>query len=213
MKEKYESLSLTALRDVAKARGLRGISTLKKAELVQAMLAEDEKDSVKEVKEEIKSEKSGTMDIEQLDSGLTANGILEVMPDGYGFIRSENYLPGENDVYVSPSQIRRFNLKTGDIISGNTRIKTQSEKFSALLYVTRINGIHPAEASKRRDFGDLTPIFPNERLRLENEKSSVAMRVADLLSPIGKGQGNDRISSESRKNNTFERSSAFRTEE
>ena len=188
MKEKYESLSLTALRDVAKARGLRGISTLKKAELVQAMLAEDEKDSVKEVKEEIKSEKSGTMDIEQLDSGLTANGILEVMPDGYGFIRSENYLPGENDVYVSPSQIRRFNLKTGDIISGNTRIKTQSEKFSALLYVTRINGIHPAEASKRRDFGDLTPIFPNERLRLENEKSSVAMRVADLLSPIGKGQ-------------------------
>ena len=147
MKEKYESLSLTALRDVAKARGLRGISTLKKAELVEAMLAEDEKDSVKEVKEEIKSEKSGTMDIEQLDSGLTANGILEVMPDGYGFIRSENYLPGENDVYVSPSQIRRFNLKTGDIISGNTRIKTQSEKFSALLYVTRINGIHPAEAS------------------------------------------------------------------
>ena len=85
MKEKYESLSLTALRDVAKARGLRGISTLKKAELVEAMLAEDEKDSVKEVKEEIKSEKSGTMDIEQLDSGLTANGILEVMPDGYGF--------------------------------------------------------------------------------------------------------------------------------
>ena len=84
-------------------------------------------------------------DIGQLDSGQTVKGILEVMSDGYGFIRSANYLPGENDVYVSPSQIRRFNLKTGDIIEGNTRIKTQSEKFSALLYLTKINGFTPAQ--------------------------------------------------------------------
>ena len=98
-------------------------------------------------------------------------GVLQtefrVLPDGYGFIRCENYLPGENDVYVSPSQIRRFNLKTGDIITGNTRIKTQSEKFSALLYVSTINGLRPAEAVKRHNFEDLTPIFPNQRISLE----------------------------------------------
>ena len=103
-------------------------------------------------------------DIDRLDSGITAHGILEVMPDGYGFIRCENYLPGDNDVYVSPSQIRRFNLKTGDILEGNTRIKTQQEKFSALLYLSKINDIHPAVAARRPNFEDLTPIFPNERL-------------------------------------------------
>ncbi len=188
MREKYESLSLTVLRDLAKARELKGISTMKKADIIELMLLEDEKDKTKEVREEVKNEKAGTIDIEQLDSGISAHGILEVLPDGYGFIRSANYLPGENDVYVSPSQIRRFGLKTGDIISGNTRIKTQQEKFSALLYVTKINGMHPMEASKRANFEDMTPIFPDERLRLENGKSSVAMRIVDLLSPIGKGQ-------------------------
>ena len=127
-------------------------------------------------------------DIDRLDSGVTAHGILEVMPDGYGFIRCENYLPGDNDVYVSPSQIRRFNLKTGDILEGNTRIKTQQEKFSALLYLSRINGINPAVAARRPNFEDLTPIFPNERLSLECGRSSTAMRIMDLLSPIGKGQ-------------------------
>lgn len=188
MKEKYESLPLATLRDLARARGLKGISTLKKAELIEVMLEEDEKDNVKEVKEEIKSEKAGAVDIEQLDSGNTVNGILEVMSDGYGFIRSKNYLPGEDDVYVSPSQIRRFGLKTGDILTGNTRVKTQSEKFSALLYLTKINGLVPAEASRRRNFEDMTPIFPNERLSLETGRTSTAMRVMDLLSPIGKGQ-------------------------
>ena len=188
MREKYESLSLAALRDIAKARKLRGVSTMKKSELIELMLEQDEKDKAKEVKEEIKNEKGGMADIEQLDSGVLAHGIIEVLPDGYGFIRSDNYLPGENDVYVSPSQIRRFGLKTGDIISGNTRIKTQAEKFSALLYLTKINGVSPSEATKRVNFEDLTPIFPNERLRLENGQSSTAMRIVDLLSPIGKGQ-------------------------
>ena len=188
MREKYESLSLVSLRDVSKARGLKGVSTMKKADIVDLMLAEDEKDKAKEVKEEIKNEKAGVTDIDQLDSGITAHGILEVLQDGYGFIRCENYLPGENDVYVAPSQIRKFGLKTGDIITGNTRIKSQQEKFSALLYVTKINGVHPSEAMQRTNFEDMTPIFPNERLRLENGKSSVAMRVVDLLSPIGKGQ-------------------------
>ena len=180
MREKYESLSLAALRDIAKARKLKGVSTMKKSELIELMLEQDEKDKVKEVKEEIKNEKAGVADIEQLDSGMAAHGIIEVLPDGYGFIRSDNYLPGENDVYVSPSQIRRFGLKTGDIISGNTRI--------ALLYLTKINGVSPSEATKRANFEDMTPIFPNERLRLENGQSSTAMRIVDLLSPIGKGQ-------------------------
>ena len=188
MREKYESLSLSVLRDLAKARELKGTSTMKKSEIIELMLAEDEKDRTKEVKEEIRTEKAGVIDIEQLDSGESAHGILEVLPDGYGFIRSDNYLPGESDVYVAPSQIRRFGLKTGDIISGNTRVKTQQEKFSALLFVTKINGVHPTEAMKRQNFEDMTPIFPDERLRLENGKSSVAMRVVDLISPIGKGQ-------------------------
>ena len=188
MREKYESLPLTSLKEIAKARGLKGVSTMKKADIIELMLKKDEQDKAEEAKEEVKSEKTGVIDIEELDSGITAQGILEVLPDGYGFIRSDNYLPGENDVYVSPSQIRRFNLKTGDILTGNTRIKTQSEKFSALLYLTTVNGMRPAEAARRTNFEDMTPIFPNERLRLEHPKSSTAMRIVDLLSPIGKGQ-------------------------
>ncbi len=124
----------------------------------------------------------------ELDSGIEASGILEVMPDGYGFIRCENYLPGENDVYVAPSQIRRFGLKTGDILKGNKRIKTQQEKFSALLFVRSINGYSPEEASRRMNFEDMTPIFPNKRIGLETPGCSVAMRVMDLVSPVGKGQ-------------------------
>lgn len=122
--------------------------------------------------------------------GDPAEGILEVLPEGYGFIRCANYLPGENDVYVSPSQIRRFNLKTGDILTGTKRIKTQNEKFSALLYVKQINGLSPQEAITRKNFEDLTPIFPNQRIRLEvaNRKASLAMRVCDMIAPIGKGQ-------------------------
>ncbi len=128
------------------------------------------------------------IDNPELDSGISAHGILEVMPDGYGFIRCANYLPGENDVYVSPSQIRKFGLKTGDIVQGNTRVKTQQEKFSALLYIRSINGCHPSEILRRSNFEDLTPIFPNERIRLETDRSAVAMRIMDVVSPIGKGQ-------------------------
>ncbi len=292
MREKYESLSVAALKDLAKARGLRNMSALKKAEVVDAMIAEDRRlEQIKRQQEEAvkaepaqektqepgrtpgseRTERARRMnrvermerpergeraermersehgeraeptersergerperierterterpqrmmhresrdtraqaaranaaaeeeDFDQsdqvnssLDSGVTADGILEVMPDGYGFIRCENYLPGENDVYVSPSQIRRFRLKTGDIVCGNTRVKTQSEKFSALLYITTINGYPPSVAARRKNFEDLTPIFPNERLHLETNRSGLAMRIVDLVSPIGKGQ-------------------------
>ena len=115
-------------------------------------------------------------------------GILEKLSDGYGFIRSDNYLPGEDDVYVSPSQIRKFNLKTGDIIKGKTRKNNPNDKYGALLLIETINGFSTEEASKRKNFEDLTPIFPNERIKLETENSSVAMRLVDLFSPIGKGQ-------------------------
>ena len=192
MREKYESLPLATLKDLAKARGLKGVSALKKAEVIELMLEEDERERQAD-RETVKEMSANTgdkdiHDIDKLDSGIKANGILEVMPDGYGFIRSANYLPGENDVYVSPSQIRKFNLKTGDILEGNTRIKTQQEKFSALLYLTKINELDPMKAVRRSNFEDMTPIFPDERLRLETGKTSTAMRIVDLLSPIGKGQ-------------------------
>lgn len=127
-------------------------------------------------------------EFKELDSGMQATGILEVMPDGFGFIRSENYMPGDNDVYVAPSQIRRFGLKTGDIICGNTRVKTQTEKFSALLYLKSVNGYDTNTISKRSNFEDMTPIFPEEKLKFETSTSSVAMRIMDLMSPVGKGQ-------------------------
>ena len=192
MREKYESLPLATLKELAKARGLKGISTMKKAELIELMLKEDEKEK-KASQENVKEMSANTgdrelHDIDKLDSGVVANGILEVMPDGYGFIRSDNYLPGDHDVYVSPSQIRKFNLKTGDILEGHTRIKTQQEKFSALLYLSKINDMDPMKAIHRKNFEDMTPIFPDERMRLESGQTSTAMRIVDLLSPIGKGQ-------------------------
>lgn len=212
MKEKYESLSANVLRELAKARGIKGISAMRKEQLVERMLEEDRKEKMKDLspeegeapkvsgdpaeerpgtsheKEGEKSAEDAKYEHRQLDSGQVAEGILEVMPDGFGFIRSHNYLPGDNDVYVSPSQIRRFNMKTGDILKGNTRIKNQGEKFSALLYVTAINGLHPNESTRRCNFEDMTPIFPNRRLRLERAGSSLAMRIMDLVSPVGKGQ-------------------------
>ena len=159
MREKYESLALADLKAVAKARGIKGTSTMKKAEIVALMLAEDEKDKAagKEVTvRSVVSAKRENGEEEkfpaELDSGITASGILEVMSDGFGFIRCENYLPGENDVYVAPSQIRRFGLKTGDILEGNTRVKTQNEKFSALLYLKTVNGYTIEELGKRVKF-------------------------------------------------------------
>ena len=147
---------------------------------------------VRESRPEPRSDASGIagQDMAELDSGIEANGILEVMPDGFGFIRCENFLPGDNDVYVAPSQIRRFNMKTGDIIRGSRRVKSATEKFAALLYVKTINGYPTSVVERRPNFEDLTPIFPNQRLNLEvrGGKNTTAMRVMDLLAPIGKGQ-------------------------
>ena len=161
----------------------------RRQEIERKNLQENQEQEEKKKQDDKPRQENGMKsELASLDSGAKADGILEVMPDGYGFIRCENYLPGENDVYVSPSQIRRFNLKTGDILVGNIRVKTQNEKYSALLYVESVNGYKPYDAQKRKNFEDLTPIFPNERIRLETQGAPVSMRMVDLLSPIGKGQ-------------------------
>ena len=199
-KERYESLALQNLKEIAKNRGMKKISTLKKAELIEALLKKDEEDAIalaaqnggRIPKTEQKKPDAPIIHknefASELDSGQIANGILEVMPDGYGFIRCANYLPGDNDIYVAPSQIRRFGLKTGDIVRGNIRVKTQGEKFGALLFVKSVNGMKPEEATKRYNFEDMTPIFPDDRIRLEKPGAGISMRVMDLLSPVGKGQ-------------------------
>lgn len=189
----YKNMTLQQLRAAAKEKGWKGISTLKKEQLMAKLMetetsAQQESEMHPSETEKGRLENGMKSELASLDSGVKADGILEVMPDGYGFIRCENYLPGENDVYVSPSQIRRFNLKTGDILIGNIRVKTQNEKYSALLYVESVNGYKPYDAQKRKSFEDLTPIFPNERIRLETPGAPVSMRMVDLLSPIGKGQ-------------------------
>ena len=199
-KERYESLALQNLREIAKKRGMKKISTLKKADLIDALLKKDEEDAAQLAAQNggriprAEQKKPDTPIVHknempsELDSGQLANGILEVMPDGYGFIRCANYLPGDNDIYVAPSQIRRFNLKTGDIVKGNIRVKTQGEKFGALLFVKSVNEMKPEEANKRYNFEDMTPIFPEERIRLEKPGAGVSMRVMDLMCPVGKGQ-------------------------
>ncbi len=205
MREKFESLSLTVLRDLAKSVGIKGVSAMKKEQLVDALVAKEEEQTKEatansersvaqndkgrsEEGDKGKSDEKAEAIMAELDRGIAASGMLEVMPDGYGFIRCENFLPGENDVYVAPSQIRRFGLKTGDIVEGNTRIKTQNEKFSALLYIKRINGYTPEVAQKRGNFEDMTPIFPDEKIKLDIPGAPISMRIMDLISPVGKGQ-------------------------
>ena len=130
-----------------------------------------------------------TTDMRDLESGEIAEGILEIMPDGFGFIRCENFLPGDNDVYVSPAQIKKFGLRTGDVVSGMKKIKTATEKFAALLYINTVNSTPVDELGERPNFEDLTPVFPDVRIHLAtNETKSKAMRIVDLLAPIGKGQ-------------------------
>lgn len=211
MREKYESLPAAVLKDLAKAREIKGSYRMKKEELVEAMLLEDEKDKEREAAKEKANVEQVKPAAEQAkpvaeqakpsgeqaptektpphyDDAKPANGILECLQEGYGFIRCENYMPGENDVYVSPSQIRKFNLKTGDIIVGKTRKNNPTDKFGALLFIETINGYSPDVASRRPNFENLTPIFPDERIRLERPGCPVSMRIVDLLSPIGKGQ-------------------------
>ena len=177
----FENLSLADLKEKAKEFGIKNISKLKKEELISLL------------KEEGKNKES-TQNLSDSGYKLTSEGdefvegILEVLPDGYGFLRGENYLPTPKDVYISPVQIKRFRLDTGDKVKGIKRTPKEGEKFPALIYVGEVNGEHPEKAMKRPRFDDLTPIYPNKRLNLETTPSEYTMRLMDLLSPIGKGQ-------------------------
>ena len=183
MENEYNNKTLAELREIAKDLGVKNITKYKKQELIEEILTK-ENDTENNSSEKTKVPSS----IEQLDSGIVEEGVLEVLVDGYGFLRSENYLPGTKDIYVSPSQIRRFNLKTGDLVKGNIRIPKEGEKFSALLYVKEVNGDNPEVAAKRPNFEDLTPIYPTEKLHLEYDQLDLSTRLIDLIAPIGKGQ-------------------------
>ena len=174
----FEDLSLLELKNKAKEKGIKNLSKLKKEEIIN-ILNEEEKNDTKSIENGYKLTNEGDEFVK---------GILEVLPDGYGFLRGENYLPTPKDVYISPIQIKRFRLNTGDMIKGIKRIPKEGEKFPALIYVGEVNGEHPENAMKRRSFDDLTPIYPNERIKLETTPNEYTMRLMDLLSPIGKGQ-------------------------
>ena len=184
----FEEMSINDLKQLAKEKGLKNISKLKKNELIE-MLKEDDSNN-----EEIK--RMDNLQNNEDDSGYKitnegdtiSEGILEVMPDGFGFLRGDNYLSTNKDVYVSPTQIRRFKLDTGDYVKGITRNPKEGEKFPALIYVIEVNNDHPEKCMKRKSFDDLIPIYPNKRIRLETTPNSYTMRLMDLLCPIGKGQ-------------------------
>ena len=225
------NMTLSDLREKAKNLGLKGVTKYRKAQLIEFIEKETEKETAAktETKPETKTvaktegkpaettaakpnvENTNSSDndstdknirprretqtksewaanMEQLNSGVIEEGVLEVLADGYGFLRMDNYLPGPRDIYISPSQIRRFNLKTGDLVRGNIRISKENEKFSALLLVKSVNGDDPELSAKRPSFDTLTPIYPKERLTLETKKEELSTRLIDLLAPIGKGQ-------------------------
>lgn len=176
----YSELSLIELREIAKQKGIGSVTRYKKAELID-LLEKVEPQSIPVVDDKPSY-------LEELDSGNVGEGILEVLADGYGFLRMDNYLPGTKDIYVAPSQIRRFNLKTGDRVKGKIRIPKENEKFSALLFLTAVNGDKPEIAQRRPNFEDLTPVFPTENLYLETYAKELSTRLIDLIAPIGKGQ-------------------------
>ena len=184
-----EELSLTELKEKAKNEGIKNTSKFRKEELIsilkekseQVEYESTEKNSFKEVitEEGYKLTSEGDEVVE---------GILEVLPDGYGFLRGENYLPTPKDVYVSPVQIKRFRLDSGDKVRGIKRTPKEGEKFPALIFVGAVNGEHPENAMRRRSFDDLIPIYPQDRIKLETTQNEYTMRIMDLLCPIGKGQ-------------------------
>ncbi len=184
----FEELTLAELKEIAKEREVKNISKLKKEDLIEILSKETDTMQNEEVKKEKNpSAISGGYKLTN-EGDEFVEGILEVLPDGYGFLRGDNYLPTSKDVYISPVQIKRFRLDTGDIVKGIKRTPKEGEKFPALIYVGEVNGEHPENAMKRRSFDDLIPIYPNERIKLETTPNEYTMRLMDLLSPIGKGQ-------------------------
>ena len=188
---KLENLTVSELRTLAKDNGIESVTKLKKDELIELLSNKniycDDMENVSDNSKTSNNEQELGYKITNEDDKII-EGILEVLPDGYGFLRGENYLPTPKDVYVSPIQIRRFRLNTGDKIKGITRNPKEGEKFPALIYVGEVNGEHPENSMRRTTFDDLIPIYPNKRLKLETKPNEYTMRIMDLLSPIGKGQ-------------------------
>lgn len=184
-----EDFSLSELRELAKNKYIKGYSKYKKSELID-LLNENSENNITEKKnknENIMQENNTSFKITNSDDKI-AEGILEVLPDGYGFLRGDNYLSTPDDVYISPIQIRRFRLDTGDYIKGISRMAKEGERFPSLIFVGEVNGESPEKSYRRKKFDDLTPIYPTERIKLETDPKEYAMRMIDLISPIGKGQ-------------------------
>ena len=200
----FKSYTLVELRQLAKEKGAKNVSKLKKDELLQYLESlqqiEQENEEVANLTESDKISNDSSDKIDTIENSnesgykLTnaddqiVEGVLEVLPDGYGFLRGENYLSTSKDVYISPVQIRRFKLDNGDKVKGIARMPKEGEKFPALIYVGEVNGDAPEMAYKRKKFDDLIPIHPNERIHLETTPNEYAMRIIDLMSPIGKGK-------------------------
>ena len=202
-----EQFTLAQLRELAKTKGIKGITKYKKDELIillnDGTLENTEEIEETDVNDTDEFHKENTVIDENHETEISfgnvsykltnegdkiVEGILEVLPDGYGFLRGENYLSTPNDVYISPVQIRRFRLDTGDKLKGISRMAKEGERFPSLIFVGEVNGEHPEKALKRKKFDDLIPIYPNQRLHLETKPNEYAMRIIDLISPIGKGQ-------------------------
>jgi transcription termination factor Rho len=202
--------SMTELRELAKSMDIKSYYKLRKDELVNEILKRIQEAKIaqgiippppKEEKLEeemivkrdttekpLSDEEKKFLESKDIEKGGRADGILEILPDGFGFLRSDNYQSGDRDTYISPSQIRRFNLRTGDRITGITRAPKEGEKFPALLYVQGVNGDNPESVTRRPYFEDLTPIFPNRKIVLESNPKDLSTRIIDLLAPIGMGQ-------------------------
>lgn len=193
--ENIESYTLVELRQLAKEKGIKNVSKLKKEELIE-YLTNIQGETTSQSEEEVSTEIPKKEENVDNNTGYKVTneedeiveGILEVLPDGFGFLRGENYLSTPKDVYISPIQIRRFKLDKGDKIKGIARLPKEGEKFPALIYVGEVNGEAPEKAYRRVKFDDLIPIYPNERIRLETTPDEYSMRIIDLMCPIGKGQ-------------------------
>ena len=183
----FEKCTLVELRQLAKEKGVKNVSKLKKEDLIDILSDLNPKEEKENSKVNNLSNDSSAYKITNADDEIV-EGILEVLPDGYGFLRGENYLSSPKDVYISPVQIRRFRLDKGDKIKGIARQPKEGEKFPALIYVGEVNGQAPEMVYKRKKFDDLIPIYPNERLKLETNPTDFAMRLIDLVCPVGKGQ-------------------------
>ena len=181
LKGKY----LDELKTIAKSYGIANVSKYKKNELISEILKADNGFESEE-SERVSIDES--VENDSKTNTKTVCGLIDITADGYGFLRSNGYDSGEEDIYVSPTQIRRFRLKKGDKILGLTRESKESEKFSPLIYINEINDIKVSELKARKDFDDLIPIYPNEKYTLETEKNEVSTRIIDFLVPIGKGQ-------------------------